>query len=130
MTTLSNGTITIDLSDDLGWPDEFDWQAVEQSVTRTWTGALIVQNAQRIAGRPITLQGDSPTVGWLTRAQLEQCYTWASIPQQLLTLTYRGVAHTVLFRHQDGAIASSPVAPFNDVQPGDFYVAVLRFMET
>lgn len=129
MTTLSDGVTTLDLSPDLLWSDEFTWQAVEASVTRTWTGALVVQNTARVAGRPITLEGDAPNVGWLTRTQLEQCHGWASIPEQMLALTYRGVNRTVFFRHQDGAIESTPVVPFNDVQPGDFYVVRLRLME-
>jgi hypothetical protein len=42
----------------------------------------------------------------------------------------RGVARTVMFRHQDGeAVNASPVVHYSDVVSGDYYRATLRFME-
>jgi len=129
MTTLSDGTTTVTLSADLAWSDEFAWAPVEQTVQRTITGAVIVQAAARVAGRPITLAASDEQAGWLTRAALDQCRVWALIPGQQLTLNYRGVSHTVIWRHQDTAIDASPVVFYADVQSGDFYRATLRFME-
>lgn len=129
MTTLTDGTTTVTISDDLAWADEFAWAPVEQSVQRTITGALVVQATARVAGRPITLAGEDDNTGWLTRAALDQCKTWAAVPGQQMTLTYRGAAHTVIWRHQDTAIDATPVAFYSDVEAGDFYRATLRFME-
>lgn len=130
MTTISDGTTTITIADGLAWTDEFMWAPVEQSDQRTITGALVVQTAVRIAGRPITLAPDDEGSGWMTRAALDQCKVWAAVPGQLLTVTYRSVARTVLWRHQDGAIAASPVQFTNEVDATDFYRATLRFLET
>lgn len=129
MTTLSDGTTSVTFTDDLQWADEFAWAPVAQSVQYSITGALIVQPAARQAGRPITLAADSEMAGWLTRAQLDQFKTWAGVAGKTLTLTYRGTAHTVIWRHQDTAIDAAPVVPFADVQAGDYYRATLRFME-
>jgi hypothetical protein len=39
------------------------------------------------------------------------------------------VAHTVIFRHQDGAIEARPLVHYNDTDPTDWYLVTLRFME-
>ncbi|WP_429235043.1 hypothetical protein [Aeromonas salmonicida] len=45
------------LPDDLVWRDEFDWSPVEQVVTPTLSGVLLVEETPRLEGRPITLVG-------------------------------------------------------------------------
>lgn len=129
MTTLSDGTTTVTITDDLQWSDEFAWAPVSQAVQQTITGALIVQPQARTAGRPITLAADSEMAGWISRAALDQFKVWAAVPGQVLTLTYRGTAHSVIWRHQDTAIEAAPVVPYADVQAGDYYRAILRTME-
>lgn len=128
MTTLSDGTTTVTFTDDLMWSDEFAWMPVEQSAQRTITGGLVVQSAARTAGQPITLAAPDPASGWITRAALDQFKVWAAVHGQQLTLVYRGVTRTVIWRHQDTAIEATPVVPYADVQSGDYYRAVLRLM--
>lgn len=131
MTTLSDGTTTIDLTDSqLVWVDEFAWLPTVQSARRTITGGLVVTQQAVTAGQPITLAGESDERGWLTRAQLLQCKAWAGTPGLELTLTYRGSTYTVLWRLQDGAIDAEPVVRWNDDDPADDYRATLRFMRT
>lgn len=128
-TTLSDGTTTVDFSADLLWADEFSWNPVQQSVDRSITGALLIQTGTALAGRPITLAADADNVGWVARADLDALYGLASVAGLELTLNYRGTPHSVIFRHQDGAISASPVVPFNDVDSGDKYRVTLRFMK-
>ena len=128
MSTLSDGTTTVTLSDALAWADEFSWSPVEQTVRRSLTGALIISTAQRLGGRPITLAYETADRAWMPRSTLVQCRAWAAIAGQQLTLTLRGTAYTVIWRHQDGAIEATPVAPFTDVDDADAYRATLRFM--
>lgn len=130
MTTLSDGVTTVTFTDDLNWADEFAWAPVEQSVDRTITGAVIVQSATRVAGRPITLASESASWGWVRRSALDQFKVWRDTPGKVMTLTYRGVAHTVIWRHQDTAIDASPVEFYGGpADPNDYYRATLRFME-
>ena len=124
MTTLN----TISFTDDLQWTDEFSWRPVEQSVQRTITGGMVVQSAARLAGRPITLQADSESVGWFTRAQIDALAALAETPNLTMTLTYRGVSRSVIWRHQDTALEVRPVVPFADVNAADNYIATLRFL--
>lgn len=128
MSTLSDGTTTITLSDGLAWVDEFAWAPVQQAVDRTITGALVVQTAGRTGGQPITLAAESDDKGWISRAALLQCRAWTAVPGQVLTLTYRGATYSVIWRHQDGALDARPVMAWSDDQADDDYRATLRFM--
>lgn len=130
MTTLSDGTTTIDLPDALVWADELTWAPVAQTARRTITGALVVTTQAMQAGQPITLAAERDDQGWITRAALLQCRAWAAIAGQVMTLTYRGTAYSVLWRLQDGAIDARPVMPWTDDAADDHYRATLRFMRT
>lgn len=125
---VNDGITWVPLPAVLAWTDE-DWSPVAQSDARTITGALVLQVALRVGGRPITLQtvGDGALLTYATLAQLR---AWAAVPGQALTLTLRGVDYPVLLRHQDKAIESTPWSPYEDVQAGDYYSATLRFMVT
>lgn len=126
MTTLSNGTTTLDLDDDLLWSDEFAWQPVARSVQTTVTGAVIVESAVRQAGRPITLRGGAD-YGWLTRSQILTLRAWSALPAATFTLTLRGVPYTVAFA--DAAVDATPVVDVSDPTGGDYYVPTLSFIE-
>lgn len=100
MTTLSDGTITLPLPDDLDWTDEFAWAPVVQATDYSITGALIVQVATRQAGRPITLVG-SESRAWIKQPAVLQLDAWSHVAGQVLTLVMRGVSRQVMFRHAD-----------------------------
>lgn len=125
--TLAYGGNTLDLPPDLYWADEA-WSPVEQSVQRTVTGALIVSAATRTEGRPITLRPPDERSAALERSVLDTLLAWAAVPGRQMTLTLRGAARAVLWRHQDGAIEAAPFVHYSDVQSADFYLATLRFM--
>lgn len=128
--TLSDGTTTVTLHPDLYWEDENSWHPVEQTVERTITGALIVNVAERIGGRPITLQPQDDESAWHPRSTVEQLRNWAAVPAKELVLTLRSTPRTVIFRHHDGnAIDAEPVVHFSDVEAGDYYRCTIRLME-
>jgi hypothetical protein len=129
-TTLTYGTTTVQLPDDLYWSDELEWQPTVQSAERTITGALVIQSATRIAGRPITLQPLEQTDSWFTRQLLETLWAWATVPDCEMLLSYRGITHNVTWRHHEGVvIQATPIVHYRDVVPEDWYSATLRFME-
>jgi hypothetical protein len=128
--SLSVGLTTVQLNPDLFWEDENNWHPVEQTSERTITGALVVQVAERVAGRPITLRPEDDSSGATELTDLEQLRNWAAVPGQQMTLTLRGESRTVIFRHHDGAaIDARPWVHRSDVQSGDWYLATFRFME-
>ena len=127
--TLTDGTTTLDLNPDLRWTDEDNWHPVQQAVQRTLTGALDIQSAAMIKGRPITLEPENDDSAWTTSSDVVQLRNWAAVPGQVLTLTLRGVSQSVIFRHQDGGLEARPVVHYRDRQTSDFYLVTVRLME-
>ncbi|CAN5857741.1 hypothetical protein BH11PSE13_BH11PSE13_12150 [soil metagenome] len=122
----------VPLDPDLFWSDEIDYSPVQMAVDVSLTGALIVQadgDATR-PGRPITLSPIDEGSAWMIRADLETLDAWAAIPDAKFTLTLRGVARTVMFRHQEPpALSAKPVMHYSDVLDSDYYLVTFKFME-
>lgn len=68
MSAITLGGVT--LPDDLQWIDEYAWSPVARASERSLTGALIVEEAVNLAGRPITLSGDWAWIDITTLAAL------------------------------------------------------------
>lgn len=128
--TLTKDTTTLTLPDALDWTDEFAWSPVQQSKTYTTTGALLIEESTKQAGRPITLKGEADST-WCTRATVLTLHDWASVPGTTLTLVLRGVSRTVAFDHERGALEGFPVLFYADgsIDNADYYVPTLRFLE-
>ena len=122
--------ITLTLPDALSWADEYSWSPVEQTKTYTTTGALLIEEGTKQAGRPITLEGDADRT-WCTRAVVDQLHAWAATTSLVLTLTLRGVPRNVTFDHEKGALQGLPVQFFADasIDAADYYVPTLRLLE-
>jgi len=125
---LTDGNYTLNLPSDLLWEDE-DWQPVTLDAGYSLTGALVIETATRLAGRPITLKSpDNQAV--ITGSQLNTLRTWAGIAGKVLTLTLRGSTRTVVFRHSDGALNARVLGHWCDPIPNEaLYFITLRFME-
>jgi hypothetical protein len=128
---------TLSLPDDLLWVDEHAWTPALTTTAYLITGALLIQSATRQAGRPITLVG-APDMAWITRAAVEQLYTWAALPIGNATdnatgrfaLSFKdGRSFTVAFRHAEAAIEAEPVLGIPARLNTDLYRLTLRFLE-
>lgn len=127
--TLSDGVTTLTLPGDLAWTDEYTWSPVVQESGYSLTGALIIETASKLAGRPITLQG-AADCAWITRAMVNQLSSWRDVPGQQLTITLRGTARTVTFRHEDApVIEADPILFYGDPIDDDDYRATIKLME-
>ena len=120
---------TLTLPDALSWADEYSWSPVVQSKTYTTTGALLIEEATRLAGRPYTLEGSQDRT-WCTRALVEQLRAWAATPVIVLALVLRGNTLNVTFDHERGALEGLPVLFYADsaIAPDDFYVPTIRLI--
>ena len=129
--TLADGTTTLTLNPDLYWSDENNWSPVLQGVTPSLTGVPLVQVAAMVKGRPITLEPIDDEAAWMTLTGVTALRNWAAVPGKTMTLTLRGVARTVIFRHQDGGFDARPVIQYRDGHelPADFYLCTIRLME-
>lgn len=122
---------SLTLSHDMRWMDEHSWSPVSAAKEYTLTGALIIDNAVRQAGRPITLQPPGSDMAWITRETVEKLRTWAAIPglQCELTLDDDRVFN-VIFRHDEPpALEATPVTQMATYDMADWWVVNLKMME-
>ena len=113
---------------DMIWVDEFNWSPVQRATEFSLAGALIVDIAERQAGRPITLQG-ADNAGWMHRSALLALYALAADPavaSRALTLA-DGRVFTVAF--DDDPIEAEPVIDYNINDAADWYVVTLKLIE-
>lgn len=133
MITLKVGSTTLELDPDLYWSDEFSWGAVEQSFSRSLTGASLIDVGIKIGGRPITLEPADSSSGWMSRATLTQLQAWEAQPDLVMTLLLRGGSREVVFNRMDGTpIEAAPVVFVANAmagEVGDYYLATIRFIE-
>ncbi len=126
--TLSDGTTPIALPADLLWPDKYSWSPVVQESGFSLSGALIIETATKLAGRPITLESlDDQAL--VSQAVLDQLNAWNTIAGQTLTLTIHGASHTVIFDHAGTAIEAIQITQWCEPNPNALYRITLRFME-
>lgn len=84
----------------LWWEDEIDWTPVDQIVTWSTTGAVLLDVSTKQAGRPITLVGNESSA-WITRETALTLQAWAAIPGKEMELSIHGQLFTVKFRYDD-----------------------------
>lgn len=130
MATLTHDTTVIQLSDDLLWSDEFEWNPIEQSATRTVTGALIVEVSTMIGGRPITLAPPDDDAAWTKYEDVIKLNQLAAVPGLEMTLVFRGLTFNVMFRHQDKQpVLATAVLHYQEHEPNDPFLVTLKLME-
>lgn len=128
MGTLTLGVSSVDLSDDMDWPDEFSWQKVVMQKTFSVTGALLIESNTQKTGRTITLVG-SETYGWMRRDDLEVVRDFAEQPDEAMELVFRGQTFNVMFDHENGALEVAPIVDYNSPDASDYFAVTMRFIE-
>ena len=122
----------ITITDDLTWEDEFDWSPIAQSKGFGATGALFIQESEKLAGRLLTFKSASESLGLIPRATLLTLQTSRdTIDNEFTIQTNDYQSFTVKWDHERGAIEAEPVVPYNQ---GDteawFRINALRFVVT
>lgn len=113
------------------WSDEHEWTPVAQSTERTLSGALVLEEAVKLKGRPITLSGPKDGNGytaWIMRGQVYLGYAsldalraalWSASAAFTLTL-HDGRTFAVAPRHDgDGPLSVTPLAAFGSLPPAN-----------
>lgn len=111
------------------WVDEFGWNAVEKSLDYGVTGAALIDAAVRLAGRPITLQGEAEA-GWIKRGALKALRTLnESNPVGVYALVLAdGQSFDVQFAPGAAVVEGKPIAR-PEMPPEDYpYAATVRFI--
>lgn len=109
----------------LVWVDEFSWRPVQQTSEYAVTGALVVDVAERVKGRPITLEA-ADDHGWITRATLNTLHGLAGGADATYTFQHAdGRSFTVMIEAVEARAVSRPELP-----PASWpYVVKLKMIE-
>ena len=128
--TLTYSGTTAHLSDRLQWTDEFDWSPVDQTTGYSTTGALLVDVALKLAGRPITLNSVD-TNAWISRALCSTLQAWAALPGAQFDLVLRGITHQVIFDHAQGGFSAQAIWRLEDgaIDAELMYRPTFRFLK-
>ena len=122
---------TIQLEDGFFWSDE-NWSVIEQNQEFAISGALIIQEGRKQAGRPITLQPANKKKGWIKLRDLNTLRLWQNLQEQF-TLQFEWPhdqrEFNVIWNHKDGALESTPIKNTPAVSLNDFFNVTLRFTE-
>jgi len=132
--TLTSGATVITLPVDLQWVDEFSPWKVAQVFEHSLSGALIVQESAKLAGRPITLQSGS-NYAWATRETVQALQTLEAVangPNMTLSVPTHEAANrtfSVRFRRDAAAIEAAQIKMLLPPAPTDWYSLTLRLMQ-
>lgn len=119
---------SVSLPADMTWIDEFNWPTVIRAREYALTGALIVDSGQRLAGRPITLQGDS-SGGWIMRSTVDALRVLAcELPGEFVLSLADGSAFNVIF-DADDPIRAEPIFPIADPDAAFWYLVTIKLIE-
>ena len=122
---------TIQLEDGFFWSDE-NWSVIQQNQEYAISGALIVQEGRKQAGRPITLQPANKTKGWIKLRDLNRLRLWQNLQEQF-TLQFQWPhdqrSFNVIFNHKDGALESSTIKGTPATSLDTYFNVTMRFTE-
>lgn len=126
---LDDGVTPITFTDQLVWQDEFSWSPVQQSKQYAIGGTLVIQEAKKLSGRPITLTGDEGT--WETRQVVKALHTASLLPFQKFTLTlHDNSTKNVMFAKESNPVEAKPLFNGQDENDTDqYFISALRFIE-
>lgn len=113
MITLTYQDTQLALSDRLDWVDELSWSSIDQQTEYATNGALLIDQAEKLSGRTIELNGDD-TRAWLDRTTCLRLNQWRRLRNARFTLVLRGEAYTVIFDHQKGGFTAQPIWKLED----------------
>jgi hypothetical protein len=127
--SLTDGDDTLTLPSDLEWSDQYGWSAPVASKTHTLTGAMIVQQGKRMAGRPITLESPDNERGWVKKNIVDSLMVLADkTDTDYQLLLNDGVTRRVRFDHTVTPISAKQLY-FIDTPPDDhIYRITLKFV--
>lgn len=116
------GNIT--LPSGLIWSDEQEWSPIDQQTSYSLTGALIVEEAEKQAGRLITLTGQvsgNDHTAWMTRAAIATLRTALDTPLAQFTLTLHDARTFTVIPRRDGngPLACVPLSIYGEFYPAN-----------
>ena len=120
----------IQLPESLVWRDEYDWSNVSQSVKKTLTGSLVIEESHQTKGRIITLSGTVDSA-WIDKATLDLVMAKANSASTVMSLSFNGTAYNVMF-HRTGTaspVKAKQIYDLSDPTTEHIYSISMQFIE-
>ena len=128
--TNNQSNVSIELPYDLYPIDDLNWSPVAATGVYTLSGAYDVQQAVKLAGKPMTLQSNDG-LGLITRDTVNKLHAQAAIPEATFKLEYLADGVTkiinVMFDHTSNPIEATPFKGFNSPNLNDYFAVTLKF---
>ena len=103
---------TITLPDDLLWVNEYQWNPVEQNIDRSLSGALLVQEQNKLYGRSVVLSGGTEA-GWVSRSTVVALQALSEMANKIMTLTLpNNTQLSVIFDRDENPVEAQQIFPF------------------
>ncbi len=118
----------VQIPDDIWWQNEFEWSPVEQVREHSIAGALVIDEAERQAGRPITL-ASNPRGGWISRGAIKALRALADDAGQAYTLTLADAREFTVRFDLQAPFEAVPLRPANDMTDASLYRLTIRLIE-
>ena len=119
---------TVEIPEDVWWSDEFEWSAVELSTERSLTGALIIHQGIKQAGRTITLISNQHG-GWVSRATVLALQAQRDQADEQFALDLADGREFVVMHDQTRPFEAIPVRPAADLTLASPYRITLPLIE-
>lgn len=128
----NQSNVSIELPYDLYPIDGLNWSPIAATGVYTLSGAYDVQQAVKLAGKPMTLQSDAGQgLGLITRDTVNKLHEQAAIPEATFALEYLADGVTkiinVMFDHTSNPIEATPFKGFNSPNLNDYFAVTLKF---
>lgn len=123
--------ITLDaitLPFDLVFTNEFAWSPITQSVNKSLSGALIVEEHKQLKGRRIILDGGTDG-GWIDRATLLLLKAKMDTVDLQMVLDVDGNSYNVIFDQSNNPIDARQIIECSDPTATSQYHIKLSFIE-
>lgn len=113
--------------------DDLDWSDVVSSAVYTLSGAYVVQQSMKKAGKPLTLQSDAGLgLGFVVRETVNQLHKQCALIDAIFELEYVAdggrKSVNVMFDHSQTPIKAVPAKGFNSPNLDDYFAVTLRFV--
>ena len=126
----NQSNVSIELPYDLYPTDDLNWSPITATGVYTLSGAYDVQQAVKLAGKPMTLQSNDG-LGLITRDTVNKLHEQAAIPEATFALEYLADGVTkianVIFDHASNPIEAEPFKGFNSPNLNDYFAVTLKF---
>lgn len=132
LTNVDTGAV-IELDDDMYPSDEHEWSSVASSIKYALDGTMIIEQSERKAGKPYTMQAPSD-MSWLARSTVNELKAERDKLGATFWLDYLADGAVkrlkVVFNTTgDDAVTATPVKEFISPSLNDPFIVKLRFLE-